>query len=308
MHVIGAAVIAMFVGMILNGVLKKTKLFASGLKFTSKKLLKFAIILLGLSLNIRTILNVGKMSLAVMVFTLLTCFGGGYFIDRALGLNWKLSNLISAGTGICGGVMPWVFKRPWTTTAIQTVDGNDLPTYAYYAVQNSYRPINICWCQEWSLLAPNEELSLCVKVFNQNEENLSDAEIRLTVYRPDLTVFAEYTSKYAKKVDLGRLVLDGGPWLKPSVASAKKAELAAVRVASGSDGRYEFADACIKNLSNVPAYPVTVDLVDEEKRFFLDDNFFMLKAGEEKTVRVTCDKGRVGDIRVSCWNGDSAVI
>ena len=102
-HVIGAAVIAMFVGMILNGVLKKTKLFASGLKFTSKKLLKFAIILLGLSLNIRTILNVGKMSLAVMVFTLLTCFGGGYFIGKALGLNWKLSNLISAGTGICGG-------------------------------------------------------------------------------------------------------------------------------------------------------------------------------------------------------------
>ncbi len=37
-----------------------------------------------------------------MVFTLLTCFGGGYFIGKALGLNWKLSNLISAGTGICG--------------------------------------------------------------------------------------------------------------------------------------------------------------------------------------------------------------
>jgi uncharacterized integral membrane protein (TIGR00698 family) len=33
----------------------------------------------------------------------LTCFGGGYFIGKALGLNWKLSNLISAGTGICGG-------------------------------------------------------------------------------------------------------------------------------------------------------------------------------------------------------------
>jgi uncharacterized integral membrane protein (TIGR00698 family) len=43
------------------------------------------------------------MSLLVMMFTLLTCFGGGYFIGRALKLNWKLSNLISAGTGICGG-------------------------------------------------------------------------------------------------------------------------------------------------------------------------------------------------------------
>ena len=38
-----------------------------------------------------------------MLFTLLTCFGGGYLVGRALGLNWKLSNLISAGTGICGG-------------------------------------------------------------------------------------------------------------------------------------------------------------------------------------------------------------
>lgn len=102
-HVIGSAVIAMFIGMILNHFLSGFTLFASGLKFTSKKLLKFAIILLGLSLNITTILNVGKMSLTVMIFTLLTCFGGGYFIGKALGLNWKLSNLISAGTGICGG-------------------------------------------------------------------------------------------------------------------------------------------------------------------------------------------------------------
>ena len=102
-HIIGAAVIAMFIGMILNTFLRKTKLFSTGIKFTSKKILKLAIILLGLSLNITTILNVGKMSLMVMIFTLLTCFGGGYFIGKALGLNWKLSNLISAGTGICGG-------------------------------------------------------------------------------------------------------------------------------------------------------------------------------------------------------------
>ena len=102
-HLIGSAVIAMFLGMFLNRFLRKTTVFDSGLKFTPKKILKFAIILLGLSLNITTILHVGKMSLTVMIFTLLTCFGGGYFIGKALGLNWKLSNLISAGTGICGG-------------------------------------------------------------------------------------------------------------------------------------------------------------------------------------------------------------
>ena len=102
-HVIGAAVIAMFIGMGINALWQPTAAFKPGLTFTSKKLLKFAIILLGAGLSIGVILNVGKMSLMVMAFTLLTCFGGGYFIGKALGLNWKLSNLISAGTGICGG-------------------------------------------------------------------------------------------------------------------------------------------------------------------------------------------------------------
>lgn len=102
-HLIGAAVIAMFIGIVINYFWTPGIRLSKGLKFTSKKILKFSIILLGASLNISVILNIGKMSLLVMIFTLLTCFGGGYFIGKALGLNWKLSNLISAGTGICGG-------------------------------------------------------------------------------------------------------------------------------------------------------------------------------------------------------------
>lgn len=101
-HIIGASVIALLLGMLINNFYKPAYLSA-GLKFTSKKVLKLAIILLGASLSVNVILSVGKMSLMVMVFTLLTCFGGGYFVGKALGLNWKLSNLISAGTGICGG-------------------------------------------------------------------------------------------------------------------------------------------------------------------------------------------------------------
>ncbi|MFI3205857.1 MAG: YeiH family protein [Clostridia bacterium] len=101
-HLIGASVIALFIGMIINSFCNVSVL-KDGIKFTSKKILKFAIILLGASLSIQTILTVGSLSLAVMFFTLLTCFGGGYFIGKALGLDWKLSNLISAGTGICGG-------------------------------------------------------------------------------------------------------------------------------------------------------------------------------------------------------------
>ena len=262
----------------------------------------------------------------------------------------------------CGGVMPWVFKRPWTTTAIQTVDGNDLPTYAYYSVQNSYRPVNVCWCQQWSILAPRETLSLVVKIFNQSGEDLSDTEITLTVYRPDLSVYAEYKSPYADSVDFGKTAIDdaftdtcflvsadltrggevlarstyfnkctsllcnealyeeyrskptenlrleNGPWLKSSVASAKRAGLHVTRVGEGCDGRYEWTDVCIENASDVPAYPVTVDLVDDAKRFFLDGNFFLLKGGEKKTVRVTCREGKTGEIRVSLWNGESTIV
>lgn len=103
LHIIGASVIALFIGMAVNAVWKPNSTTAPGIKFTSKKLLKFAIILLGASLNIRTVLTVGKFSLTVMVFTLATCFGLGALIGKALGLNWKTSSLINAGTGICGG-------------------------------------------------------------------------------------------------------------------------------------------------------------------------------------------------------------
>lgn len=103
LHFIGASVIALFIGMIVHLFRKPSKKTAPGIKFTSKKLLKFAIILLGASLNIVTVLEVGKFSLIVMVFTLATCFGLGAVIGKALGLNWKTSTLINAGTGICGG-------------------------------------------------------------------------------------------------------------------------------------------------------------------------------------------------------------
>ena len=255
-----------------------------------------------------------------------------------------------------------MFKRPWTTVGVQLVDGNDLPNYAYYAVQNSYRPINVCWCQPWSIWAPGEALSLVVKVFNQNEEDLSDTAVTLTVYSPDLAVFAEYTAEYKDTLDFGNVALgesftdtcflvsvdlvrgetvlarstyfnkctsilcdasiykkyrsaptenlrlDNGPWLKHSLRAARPAVLQAERVGTGQDGSYQFVDIHIQNLSKTPAFPVTVDIEDDSVRFVLDDNFFLLKSGEKKTVRVTCREGAVGTVRVGLWNGDPVVV
>lgn len=99
---LGASIIALFTGTIINSFFHPSWI-KPALKFTSKRILKVAIILLGASLSVNTIMSVGKKTFFVMIFTFAMCFGGGYFIGKLFGLNWKLSNLISAGTGICGG-------------------------------------------------------------------------------------------------------------------------------------------------------------------------------------------------------------
>ncbi|AOY77686.1 YeiH family protein [Clostridium formicaceticum] len=102
-HIIGQGVLALLVGMLLNPIISEYKIFQSGISFTSKKILRFSIILMGISLSFSQVLEVGKISLIVMTFTLITAFTGGYIFGKLLKMDWKLSSLISAGTGICGG-------------------------------------------------------------------------------------------------------------------------------------------------------------------------------------------------------------
>ena len=101
-ELLGASIIALFMGTIINSFFHP-KWIKPALKFTSKKVLKGAIILLGASLSVSKVLEVGQQTFFVMIFTFAMCFGGGYFVRKIFKLNWKLGNLISAGTGICGG-------------------------------------------------------------------------------------------------------------------------------------------------------------------------------------------------------------
>ncbi len=102
-NLIGAGVFALLIGMFLNPMVSEYQVFQKGLGFTSKKILRLAIILMGVGLNFGQIVKVGKFSLIVMLFTLITAFGGGYLVGKLFKMNWQLSGLISAGTGICGG-------------------------------------------------------------------------------------------------------------------------------------------------------------------------------------------------------------
>ena len=65
---LGASIIALFMGTIINSFFHPTWI-KPALKFTSKKILKAAIVLLGASLSVSTIMSVGKMTFFVMFFT-----------------------------------------------------------------------------------------------------------------------------------------------------------------------------------------------------------------------------------------------
>ncbi len=103
MGLISGSVFALLIGMMLNPLISKHTLFKNGIVFTSKQILRLAIVLMGITLSFSQVFQVGKYSIFVMCFTLFAAFGGGYVLGKAFGMDWKLSSLISAGTGICGG-------------------------------------------------------------------------------------------------------------------------------------------------------------------------------------------------------------
>ena len=100
---ISAGVFSLLLGMVINPLISDNNIYEKGTGFVSKRILKFSIILMGATLSFNQVIQVGKYSLIVMSFTLLAAFGGGYYLGKLFKMDWKLSGLISAGTGICGG-------------------------------------------------------------------------------------------------------------------------------------------------------------------------------------------------------------
>lgn len=101
--IIGSTVMALLVGMALNPVLNKYKELNLGVSFTGKLILRAGIVLMGINMNFAEVLSVGKYSLFVMIFTMGTAFGAGNIIGKIFKINWKLTNLLSVSTAICGG-------------------------------------------------------------------------------------------------------------------------------------------------------------------------------------------------------------
>ena len=104
--IIGGPVFGILLGMLLGATVFRGVRSASasaGIKFTSKKILQYSIILLGFEMNLFNVIKVGGQSLMVMLFTLSASFLTAWLAGRALKIDGGTMTLIGVGTCICGG-------------------------------------------------------------------------------------------------------------------------------------------------------------------------------------------------------------
>lgn len=102
-EVIGGPVFAILIGMCLTLVIKKRDEIQPGIKYTSKKILQYAVILLGFGMNLTDILEKGRQSLPVIIMTISTSLVISYATFKFWKMPSKISTLVGVGSCICGG-------------------------------------------------------------------------------------------------------------------------------------------------------------------------------------------------------------
>lgn len=101
--VIGGPILAILLGMLVAIPLKDQGRMAPGIKFTSKKVLQWAVILLGFGLDLTVVLRTGKQSLPIILCTITASLVIAFVLHKVLHIPSKISTLIGVGSSICGG-------------------------------------------------------------------------------------------------------------------------------------------------------------------------------------------------------------
>ena len=101
--IIGGAVIAILMGMVIGACIKDKTIWEAGIKFTSKKILQWAVILLGFGMNLNVIIQTGKQSLPIIVCTITTSLVIAYLMHRVMKIPSNIAILVGVGSSICGG-------------------------------------------------------------------------------------------------------------------------------------------------------------------------------------------------------------
>jgi uncharacterized integral membrane protein (TIGR00698 family) len=95
-------ILAIVIGIGFHNLLGTPVRAKAGVTFSLRRILRFAIILLGLQLTAEQVMEVGPTGIGVIVVSLIGTFVFTTAFGRVLGVERKLSELIAAGTSICG--------------------------------------------------------------------------------------------------------------------------------------------------------------------------------------------------------------
>lgn len=95
-------ILAVLLGVLIKNTVGTPGICRPGITFSLKRILRLAIILLGLRLNFAQVLAIGPTGLAIVVLTLVSTFIFTCWLGRRMGVERKLTQLIAAGTSICG--------------------------------------------------------------------------------------------------------------------------------------------------------------------------------------------------------------
>ena len=102
-EIIGGAVIAILLGMVITLFWKEKGVFEGGIKFTSKKILQWAVILLGFGLNLGVVYQTGMQSLPIIICTIAISLIIAFVLHKVMHIPGNISTLIGCGSSICGG-------------------------------------------------------------------------------------------------------------------------------------------------------------------------------------------------------------
>lgn len=101
--IIGGPVFGIILGIIITHFIKDKTPFVKGIKYASKQVLQYAVILLGFGLNLTVILKTGAESLPIILSTITTSLVVAFILQKALHIDKKIATLVGVGSSICGG-------------------------------------------------------------------------------------------------------------------------------------------------------------------------------------------------------------
>lgn len=99
---VSGVIIAIVLGILIKNTVGVGEVFQPGITFSLQKVLKAAIILLGIKLSFIAVITTGAKALTIIVICVAFALTITYFIGKKLGLPDKLATLIGLGCAICG--------------------------------------------------------------------------------------------------------------------------------------------------------------------------------------------------------------